>query len=123
MRPDPEKVRQWMTKHRGKGFKKHPRVPPAVRLEAGKRQGGRCIVTECDHRGRFDMHHVLPKDDWPDLVQLPDNVVAICRNCHQRHELAFRRIRRSELPRAALALAEREGPRALAYVERTYPVE
>lgn len=121
MRPDPEKVRAWMNKHRGKGFKTHPPVPRAARQEVTKRQGDRCLIPECHYRGRLEMHHVLPKDDWPDLVQLPDNLVGLCRQCHQRHEMAYRRILRPELPRVALALAEREGPRALAYVERIYP--
>lgn len=118
LRPDPDQVREFM-RRRSNGFKHHSPVPADAKREALKRQGGHCLL--CSERGYLDPHHALPKDDWPDLVQLADNLLMLCRGCHANHEHAFRRVRRDELPACVLALAEREGPRALAYIDRIYP--
>ena len=66
-------------------------------------------------------HHVLPKSLFPHLKDNPDVMVLVCLQCHAKHENAFERIPLGALPECVLTLAEQEGPRAVAYIERTYP--
>jgi hypothetical protein len=51
-------------------------------------------------------------------------VGAVCPQCHWNHHYApHGRITRNKVPAVTLALAMREGPKALAYIDRTYPKE
>lgn len=33
-----------------------------------------------------DPAHLLPRSLWPEYVDNPDNIVALCRSCHQQHD-------------------------------------
>lgn len=122
LRADPEKVRAWMAKSRARGgFRRHPPVPPEARKSATRRSHGRCIVCRKEPGRRGQLHHVLPKDDYPHLVQVEENLVLLCEGCHANHESAHRRVRRWELPHCCIELAYLEGQAALVYLENTYP--
>jgi hypothetical protein len=86
------------------------------------RDHGRCVVC---HELCYDdpPHHIFPKaaTKWPHLIFELDNLVTLCLPCHDRHERAYKRVPRAVLPIGVFALAEREGPRAVSYLERTYP--
>ena len=98
------------------------RAPDDVLQQVVDRDNGRCVVCNTLAVGE-PPHHVFPKaaTKWPHLRADPDNLVMLCLPCHDQHERAYKRVPRSALPAVTLALAEREGPRAVAYLERTYP--
>lgn len=64
-----------------------------------------------------DPHHIFPKQRWPELVDEPDNVVAVYRPCHAAHENAHHRFSRSVCATAE-RLAVTEPMKA--YLNRTY---
>ncbi len=51
-----------------------------VRRDAYKRAGGRCVI--CGATGRLEAHEQWCYDDEKALQKL-ENVVALCRNCHE----------------------------------------
>lgn len=107
--------------------KKRATLPRAARRVVERRSAGRCVVCGRSRREAaragdgMHRHHVLPVRQFPELELEPDNLVLTCDPCHDRHERALPRIRREQLPACSLALAERVGSAAAAYVERTYP--
>jgi 5-methylcytosine-specific restriction endonuclease McrA len=99
------------------------RVPEWVLRDVYLLDEGCCIV--CGERVSIGelwaFHHVLPKSRWPELRNDSANIVTIHIGCHARHESAFARIKREQLPARTLELAERLGDPGLAYLDRTYP--
>lgn len=104
------------------GGRKRRSLPPAVRRPAQERQRGLCITLGC-RRKPWQRHHILPVTRFPELELEPDNLVAICPECHADHESANKPLLRSWLPACALALAARVGGRAEAEIDRHYPLE
>lgn len=51
-----------------------------VRRDAYARAGGRCVI--CGAKGRLEAHEQWSYDDEKALQKL-ENVVALCRNCHE----------------------------------------
>lgn len=141
LRPDPEKVREWQRKSREeqqrqakarssplkrKAAKRREALPEPVREEARGRTGGLCLRCLADGRERrgHDPHHLLPVRLFPRWERAPDNIVWLCRRCHERHELAFRRLEWAVLPagcRAFLAAVASADGEAWAYLRKTYP--
>lgn len=62
-------------------------------------------------------HHIFSQSKFPDLADHPDNLIAVCSDCHERHTNASKR-----LPRAAVAPAEHlaSTPAMENYLERVY---
>lgn len=87
--------------------------------EARGRSGQRCV--QCEEKCFGQVHHVLPKRMFPDLVDDARNLVWMCAGCHDEHERAHRRLPLAKLPTCAFELAAEVGDRALAYIQRTYP--
>lgn len=56
-----------------------------------------------------DPHHIFEVKHFPELVDEPNNVVAIARYCHDNHHAAFRRLPR-KITRHAALLAEGDPP-------------
>jgi hypothetical protein len=125
--------------------KRRPPIPEAVRLTVVRRSHGACLVCLLDYTstpgalsprrigalvaqgviGRAEqLHHLLPVREWPRWLKAPDNMVALCEACHDRHERAFRRLRWEWLPEGCrlflMAVADADGT-AWAYLARTYP--
>ncbi|MCA1571682.1 MAG: hypothetical protein LC798_15490 [Chloroflexi bacterium] len=117
------------------------RVPVGIRAAALARSQGACVM--CLHRANVDadtitpaalrrlirrgiirratqVHHVFPRQRWPELARELANLVGVCGGCHDEHERARRRLPRDVLPPETIALAGDDG-RMLAYLERTYP--
>lgn len=82
---------------------------------AFNRSGGRCACG-CS-RPATEWHHVFDQARFPELVDEPDNVVAVATACHKAHTDAFRR-----LPRYAVRRAERLATTEMrkAYLETHY---
>lgn len=91
---------------------------PETRAAAFARSGGRCV--RCGKRAT-QAHHIWPRQRWPKLVDVAENVVGLCQRCHERHELAVERLPRSCLPDCATGLVV-DG-RMASYIERTYPLD
>ena len=80
------------------------------RLELGGTARRPAPCRMCGHvKPDMDPHHVLPKQwlakvektlklERGSLMWDPDNGIALCRECHDRHELAHKRIPRWKLP-------------------------
>lgn len=116
-------------------------IHPDARARALSRSGGLCIV--CVYNAGLDvdrapdrvlrdfvergvvkaartLHHVLPKQRWPHLAEVTENLVAVCHTHHMDHEFAPRdRIPRGALPACVLDLADAEG--LMHYIDATYP--
>src|ERR1039458_7940195 len=80
--------------------KAKPVMALPTRVVAFDRSGGWCVCG-CGRRAQQG-HHVFDKNRYPELVDEPDNIVAVARACHERHTSAMER-----LPRFAIASAER----------------
>lgn len=97
--------------------RKKARVSPETLRVAFARTGGACAAG-CGRRAE-DPHHCFPKQAsrWPNLVDVPENVIGLCRSCHAEHEAVTRRI-----PRSAIACAEGlvRDYRMAAYLDRVY---
>jgi 5-methylcytosine-specific restriction endonuclease McrA len=126
LRADPAKTREFIDRNR-KPLKRTPpkpkaRIPKATRDAVYRRSGGWCIV--CGRARAEECHHVLSQFRFEQHAHEPDNLVGVCRGCHDLHERAHRRIRWSELPevvqRFVLAVAV-DDPRAASYAVRCYP--
>lgn len=116
-------------------------IHPHTRARALSRSGGLCIV--CVYNAGVDvrhapdrvlrdlvergvvkaartLHHVLPKQRWPEFAEVCENLVAVCDGHHMDHEFApSSRIPRGALPACALELADAAG--LMDYIEATYP--
>lgn len=125
---------------KSKGRKAQPRTHPEQRARALSRSGGLCIV--CLHEagvhdvrklsmrqlqdlvesGRVKaarvLHHVFPRQRWPDLITVGDNQVDVCTDHHNGHEFGGQRIPRAALPACSTDLAVTEPMRR--YLETTY---
>jgi hypothetical protein len=78
------------------------------------------------HRGRAEHpHHLLPKQTWPELVGAVANIVALCGDCHMRHEFSPRdRLPWDALPGSCqefLTAVAAVDPRAARLVAVKYP--
>ncbi len=93
------------------------RVSPETRRIALARNGGRCACG-CGQRS-VQVHHVLPKSKWKELVDVPENCVGIAVRCHSRHEQAVKRIPRQGILCVLPLISDGSMER---YIERTYPV-
>jgi hypothetical protein len=56
-------------------------IPPAVRREVTRRDGGRCVVPGCKNAVFLDVHHVVPRSEGGDHD--PDRLVLLC-GAHHR---------------------------------------
>lgn len=121
LRANPEKVREFMRRSQGRGFRERESTSKDVVAEAYGRSHGRCVV--CGSRKRLQPHHILPVNRWPGLLQEPMNVMALCAGCHDSHERWFRRVLWGELPDCVFRLAQLVGRDAVLYLERYYPRE
>lgn len=101
--------------------KPRPTVSETTRRIALHRTGGRCACgcgRPVEPSNPATYHHVFPKQRWPELIDDPDNVVAVAVDCHANHEAASHRFPR-RLTRHAALLAE--GDTAMQdYLARTY---
>jgi hypothetical protein len=97
----------------GKGDK--PRLHLETATAAFDRNvGGRC---ECGCGRRAEQwHHVFRQQNWPELVDEVDNIVAVATYCHRRHTQAVERLPRSICHRAERLADER----MLGHLDRTY---
>lgn len=151
LRADPSKTAAWQQRGRSKGLARdkglkarekplerraklqapapRPRVatPPDVWAAVLRRDRKQCVW--CRHAGRVGPaehpHHLLPKQSWPELAGVVENVVALCASCHMTHEFSPRdRLPWDALPRACRAfLRERSAVsgRAARLVSVKYP--
>lgn len=71
-------------------------------------------------RGSWVLHHVFPRQTWPALIEVEDNLVCVCDPCHDEHERWRWRIPRAALPQVSIDLAEHDEA-MLRYIEETYP--
>lgn len=92
-----------------------PILRPETRAAAFARSGGRCV--RCGKRAT-QAHHVFARQRWPKLVDVVENVVAVCARCHERHENAVERLPCSCLPDCVTGLVV-DG-RMASYISRTY---
>lgn len=67
------------------------------------------------------LHHVLPRERWPEHEKVAENLMGVCAECHDDHERANARIPHEAVPRCALDLARAAGPAEADYVAKTYP--
>lgn len=106
-------------------------IPAGVRTGVIRRSNGQCVM--CLHLNATDpewvvqpvaeLHHVLPKRLFPDLVKRFENLVGLCRQCHANHEHGARdehRIPAAALPACCSQLATAVGGQALTYFDRIY---
>jgi 5-methylcytosine-specific restriction endonuclease McrA len=95
------------------------RIPGSVRQAVYRRQNWHCLL--CPTWGTLHLHHVLSQQHYPEHDQQPLNLIALCADCHMRHENAHRRVRYDELPEQVRTWIRTLGGRETLYVERTYP--
>lgn len=55
---------------------------PALRLEAKRRDGWKCV--QCGARGRLEVDHIHPVRTHPDLAFVLTNLQTLCPACHSR---------------------------------------
>ncbi len=86
--------------------------------------GQNCI--RCGYAGNIHAHHVMPVNEYPELVFKPSNGVPLCGNCHTEikgNELAhvddLQRMQRAILGGEAVGVASNE-PDELQLRERAY---
>jgi hypothetical protein len=151
LRPDPDKVRDWQDRSRKQldpGTPKvHRRVPNGVRNRVRHRSGGWCVV--CLNREGFGggrlarsdrhhvrilalrgavrrivhLHHVLPKQTFPEYETEELNLVGVCSECHEHHErpgVNDGRMYRDALPGETKVWIAELGDPMLLYYEKTY---
>lgn len=94
-------------------------LSPETALAVYTRQHGRCACGCGGTIAPFPIgyHHIFPKAKWPELADVPENVVGLTANCHANHETFARRLHR-EVIHTAEPLAATEKMRS--YLERTY---
>jgi 5-methylcytosine-specific restriction endonuclease McrA len=101
--------------------KSKARIPHNVRRAILRRQDYRCLV--CRERWfQLHLHHVLSQQHYPEHDEQPFNLIALCADCHMRHENAHRRVRYDELPEQVRTWIRTLGGRETLYVERMYPI-
>jgi hypothetical protein len=71
---------QHLTPHVG-GSRARQDVPPAIRREVFRRDGGRCVVPGCRHATFLDTHHLDPRSEGG--AHDPDKLVLLC-GAHHR---------------------------------------
>jgi hypothetical protein len=105
---------------RGKGLlgrkrRQKPVLAIPIRVVAFDRTDGWC-ADGCGRRAQ-DPHHILPRQKWPELINVAANVIGVHRVCHEAHENASKRLPRSVCaPVEALELTGAQ----VAYIERSY---
>ena len=55
---------------------------PALRLQAKRRDGFKCV--QCGARGRLEVDHIKPVRDAPDLAFELTNLQTLCVSCHSK---------------------------------------
>jgi hypothetical protein len=65
----------------GERVRAHQPIPPSVRREVLRRDGGRCIVAGCRHATFLDLHHLIPRAEGGNHD--PDTLVTLC-SAHHR---------------------------------------
>src|SRR5262249_20422003 len=55
---------------------------PALRLQAKRRDGFRCV--QCGARGRLEVDHIEPVRTHPELAFALENLQTLCAACHSR---------------------------------------
>jgi 5-methylcytosine-specific restriction endonuclease McrA len=71
-----------MTYHRYSAAVIRSRQWPALRLQAKRRDGWRCVL--CGARGRLEVDHVQPVRTHPGLSLDLSNLQTLCASCHAR---------------------------------------
>ena len=72
---------------RGLGLREHTRsrarqdIPPAVRRQVLRRDGGRCAVPGCRHGVFLDLHHIVLRSEGGDHD--PDTLITLCAAHHR----------------------------------------
>ena len=66
---------------RGQRHRAHQDIPPAVRRQVLRRDGGRCLVPGCRHATFVDIHHLIPRAEGGDHD--PDTLVTLCAAHHR----------------------------------------
>jgi hypothetical protein len=80
-------------------------IPPAVRREVRRRDGGCCVVPGCRNGTYLDQHHLQPRAEGGDHD--PDKIISLCGLCRARHKPHYAAF--SFMPRSgALARVPRE---------------
>lgn len=139
LRSNPTRLRDWRQRSREKQIEKVleqlQTTNPRRRREPSLRgftqrvftlYGRKCVV--CGERA-VQAHHAIPKrtirarggPEAGELVGDARNGVPVCTGCHERHEKAFRRIRRRELPAGVIEWAYEQGFGWLIDDPRVYP--
>lgn len=120
------------------------KIPARARRHALARSHDACVM--CLHRNGIDanavsnatvrqlmrvdlvakatqLHHVFPRQRWPQLIKVAANLIGVCPGCHDEHERAHRRIPLAALPACVFDLvdADPEADRLLLYLDATYP--
>lgn len=93
-----------------------PRLSQETRAKAFARTTGLCGCG-CG-RPADDAHHIFPKQKWPELADVLENILPAARFCHEGHESAMHRFSRGAVA-GAEPLATTSSMRA--YLQRTYP--
>ena len=74
--------------------KRKPGVSWKAAVAAIDRDGGWCV--SCGNKEAYaQLHHLLPRQKFPDLIDEPANLIVVCSDCHERHENASRRFSRA----------------------------
>lgn len=84
------------------------------------RTKGKCAVPGCKRRAQ-DPHHLLPQqaNKWPELADILENVIGVCRQCHDEHEHGNLRNRLPQSVTATVRTLDLDA-RQLAYLAKTY---
>lgn len=84
------------------------------------RTKGKCAVPGCKRRAR-DPHHLLPQqaNKWPELADTLENVIGVCRECHDDHEHGNLRNRLPQSVTGTVRTLDLDA-RQLAYLAKTY---
>lgn len=86
----------------------------------GRGLGFRCAC-RCgrvvDPRNPACWHHIYAKHKFPELFDMPANLVLLAVDCHSSHETAIRRLSRSVIASAEVLATT---PQRESYLERTY---
>jgi 5-methylcytosine-specific restriction endonuclease McrA len=43
---------------------------------------GKCRI--CGVTGTMDIHHIISQSEYPELAEIPGNMVLLCRSCHEK---------------------------------------
>lgn len=97
-----------------------PILSPSTRVAAFARTKGQCAVPGCKRRAQ-DPHHLLPQqaNKWPELADVLENVIGVCRQHHDEHEHGNLRNRLPDAITATVRTLDLD-TKQLAYLAKTY---